>query len=274
MAYNDEIIFHFEEFKFDPKRLNLSLNSKTLPLKRQSAEVLALLLKSPGEIVTREEIRQQIWADRTIDFDHGINAAIRDIRQALGDDSRSPTFIGTQSKVGYKFLKTVLTKDQSSYLTRLKIFAAIGILALGTFVASMATNTGGNGPAPGQKPRLGIMPIAYEQVADPPLALADKWTGVIVRTLAENQDSYLVISAGELFGEDRPDPTQADMSKWFQVDYILAGTLITSTSRRTINLRLIRTEGYVHIWAKTIEFDQDLPAAFLPLIAEITNAAH
>jgi len=269
MAEDNDKIFHFEGFKFDPGRPNLSYRSKTLPLKRQSAEVLALLVKNAGKTVTREEIQQQIWPDRTIEFDHGINAAIRDIRKALGDNSKSPTYIGTQSKVGYKFLKTVSAQPPQGGLTDRRI-AISALLLVAVVVALIAVAFGGTPRA--DKPKLGIMPVAYDAQKGPSVLEADRLTSSIVRAVAENQQKLLVISAGELFGEDRPDPSIADMSKWFQVEYILAASLDMTEGKKTVSLRLIRTEGYVHIWAKSVNVEADYHKAILPLVDEISAA--
>lgn len=270
MVEDGDRVFHFEGFRFDPGRPNLSYRSKTLPLKRQSAEVLALLVKNAGSVVTREEIQQRIWPDRTIEFDHGINAAIRDIRKALGDNSKSPIYIGTQSKVGYKFLKSVSAQEPGFGLMNRR--SLVWLFLLATAVALVAV-FGFAGAPEARKAKVGIMPVAFDEREGVPLLEADKLTNNIVRAMAENQRELLVISAGELFGEDRPDPSIADMSKWFQVEYILAGSLEQVGGKQTLSLRLIRTEGYVHIWAKTIEVEGDYRTAILPLIEEITAAA-
>ena len=228
-----------------------------------------MLVKNAGSVVTREEIQQRIWPDRTIEFDHGINAAIRDIRKALGDNSKSPTYIGTQSKVGYKFLKTVSAQEPKSVLMNRRTVVWYFVLAAAIFVIVF----GFVGAPEANKPKVGVMPVAFDEGEGGSVLEADRLTNSIVRAMAENQQKMLVISAGELFGEDRPDPSIADMSKWFRVEYILAGSLVQSGGKQTLSLRLIRTEGYVHIWAKSIEVEGDYRAAILPLINEITAAA-
>ena len=66
------------------------------------------MLKHPGELVTREQLRSQIWPEDTfVDFDHALNTAITKIRVALGDDAEHPTYIETLPRRGYRFIAEV-----------------------------------------------------------------------------------------------------------------------------------------------------------------------
>jgi len=77
-------------------------------LQEQPFQVLALLLERPGDVVTREELRQKLWpADTFVDFDHSLNTAINKLREALGDSASSPRYVETLARRGYRFLATV-----------------------------------------------------------------------------------------------------------------------------------------------------------------------
>jgi TolB-like protein/Tfp pilus assembly protein PilF len=79
----------------------------------QPFSVLATLLGRPGEVVTREELQQKLWAgDTFVDFEHGLNKAINKVREALGDDADNPRFIETLPRRGYRFIASV--KDVST----------------------------------------------------------------------------------------------------------------------------------------------------------------
>jgi len=79
-----------------------------IKLQEQPFQILALLLERPGEVITREELRQRLWpADTFVDFDHGLNSAIKKLRQALGDDSDSPRFVETLPRRGYRLIVPV-----------------------------------------------------------------------------------------------------------------------------------------------------------------------
>jgi len=64
-----------------------------------------MLLERPGEVVTREELRAKLWpADTFVDFDHGLNAAVKRLRDALGDTAENPRFVETLPRLGYRFI--------------------------------------------------------------------------------------------------------------------------------------------------------------------------
>src|SRR5260370_30717566 len=81
--------------------------TKRVRLQEQPFQLLAILLDKPGELVTREELRDRLWPQTIIDFDHGLNKAISKIREALGDSAENPRFIETIARRGYRFLAAV-----------------------------------------------------------------------------------------------------------------------------------------------------------------------
>lgn len=98
----------FGPFEADLVTAELRKEGATLALQVQPFQVLALLLKQPGELVTREQLRTQIWAQDTfVDFDHALNTAITKIRLALGDDAEHPKYIETLPRRGYRFIAAV-----------------------------------------------------------------------------------------------------------------------------------------------------------------------
>jgi DNA-binding winged helix-turn-helix (wHTH) protein/predicted Zn-dependent protease len=83
-----------------------------LKLQEQPFQVLALLLERPGEVVTREELRQRLWpADTFVDFDTGLNSAIKKLRDALADSAEKPRYIETLPRRGYRFIAPVENGD-------------------------------------------------------------------------------------------------------------------------------------------------------------------
>lgn len=100
----------FGTFHFNPDTQELFREGMAVHLQAQPAQVLAELLKQPGEIVTRETLRQAVWgADTFVDFDRGLNFCVAQIRSALGDSAESPRFIRTVPKRGYQFIAPVET---------------------------------------------------------------------------------------------------------------------------------------------------------------------
>ena len=101
-------LYRFGIYQADLRSGELRKNGAKLKLQEQPFQVLAMLLERPGEVVTREELRQRLWlADTFVDFDHSLNTAINKLRDALGDSAANPRFIETLAKRGYRFIAPV-----------------------------------------------------------------------------------------------------------------------------------------------------------------------
>ena len=95
----------FSSFELDLRARELRKFGVRIKLQDQPFQILALLLEKPGEIVTREELRDRLWpADTFVDFDHSLNSAVKKLRQALNDDPDVPRFIETLPRRGYRFI--------------------------------------------------------------------------------------------------------------------------------------------------------------------------
>lgn len=96
--------FHFGLFEFDPASLELARAGRAVRLKPQPAKVLAYLLARAGELVPRNDLQHHIWGDAYVDSEAGLNACIRDVRSALGDQVQAPTYVETVPRRGYRFI--------------------------------------------------------------------------------------------------------------------------------------------------------------------------
>ena len=102
------LVYRFATYEADPATGELRKAGARLRLPEQPFRVLIMLLERPGELVTREEIRQTLWpADTFVDFDHGLNTVINRLRETLGDSASNPRFIETLARRGYRFLAPV-----------------------------------------------------------------------------------------------------------------------------------------------------------------------
>ena len=101
-------IVRFGVFEMDPEQRELRRSGLKVKLQDQPFQLLAVLLERAGELVTREQLRSELWpADTFVDFDHSLNAAIKRLRDALGDDPENPRFIETVPRRGYRFLADI-----------------------------------------------------------------------------------------------------------------------------------------------------------------------
>src|SRR5690242_8727823 len=100
----------FGLFELDNRARELRRQGIRIKLQDQPLEILALLLRHPGELVTRDDLRAAIWpADTFVDFDKGLYSAINRLRDALQDSAENPRFIETVPKHGYRFIAPIAT---------------------------------------------------------------------------------------------------------------------------------------------------------------------
>ena len=108
MAEGSRKSIRFGLYEVDPASGELRKNGAKVRLQEQPFQVLLALLERPGEVVTREDLRQRLWpADTFVDFDHSLNTAINKLRDALGDTANNPRFIETLARRGYRFIAPV-----------------------------------------------------------------------------------------------------------------------------------------------------------------------
>lgn len=95
-------------FEVDLRTDELRKQGLKIKLQERPFQILAMLLEHPGEIVTRQELQKKLCpADAFVDFDHGLNKAISEIREALGGSAENPRFVETVARRGYHFIAPV-----------------------------------------------------------------------------------------------------------------------------------------------------------------------
>jgi DNA-binding winged helix-turn-helix (wHTH) protein len=100
--------YHFGEYELDVGAGELRRNSRRLKLQPQPFKLLVLLARRAGRLVTREEIRQELWPDGTfVDFDQAVNFSVKQIRDVLQDAAERPLYVQTVPKRGYRFIAPV-----------------------------------------------------------------------------------------------------------------------------------------------------------------------
>ena len=124
----------FGVFELDVRTGELRKSGTRVKLPDQPFQILRELVRDPGELVTREQLQERLWAEETfVDFEHSLNAAIKKLRDALGDSTRSPRYIETLPKRGYRFIAPVeaLVESEDSlqgWRTRLLVAGASAAL--------------------------------------------------------------------------------------------------------------------------------------------------
>jgi len=218
----------FGIFEVDLRAGELRRNGMRVKLQEQPFQVPSLLLERPGEVVTREEVRNRLWpADTFVDFDHSLNAAIRRLRDALGDSAENPTFVETVARRGYRFLAPVAVptvengSDQvpvvtepasrTPHLRRRWILGVVAAMALVVGVV-LGWHLSLHAPVPAASR---IARLTANPVDDPVLASAISRDG---RYLAFSDESgfYLrQIDTGETHAIDLPQGLLPNSLSWY-----------------------------------------------------------
>jgi len=140
-AASDSANVRFDSFDVNLRTGDVHRNGVPVVLQEQPLRILIRLLEARGEIVTREALRSELWPGNTfIDFEHSLNAAIKRLRDALGDSADSPRFVETVPRRGYRFIApTSPVSDGTARPRRLPvaIAAAVAIAALLPWLVSL-----------------------------------------------------------------------------------------------------------------------------------------
>lgn len=272
----------FGVFELDLDSGLLHRQGRRVPLQEQPARILALMTSRPGEIVTREELKQVVWPDGTfVEFDASLNAAITKIRRALGDSATAPRFIETIPKRGYRFLANVQELHRAAP-------AAAGSAPVATSAAFVSLESDDR-PAPRDTARRWTgQPalIVAALVATALLVVGLRSTGPAVPASARpspaallrlitvepfaipseeahsNLGTELAAAIGRrlsrlqtLTVKPWPPgvvPDQRALSRELGVDGRLTGVVTRHESQVTIALRLVRTAGDRTVWEDSV----------------------
>lgn len=276
---------HFEPFEFDVTAGELYRDGQRVRLQEQPRQVLAALLERPGEICTREDLRERLWkTDTFVDFEHGLNTAIKKVRQALGDSAEAPRFVETLARRGYRFVAPVVarppavrTADSPGAKAPVPVVppplaAARGhsrhgaalwggslllLLAAAAAVVWLAQQQRGPGnlqPArPGVRVQLAVMPL---RVLGGPEAAESGYIGVgiadaITTRLANVRQIGLRPTSATLPYQDGQSDA-ARIAAALGVQHLLVGTIQPAQQIYRVNLQLVNAEGVV-VWGRTYD---------------------
>ena len=260
-------VIRFGTFEVDPRAGELRRDGSRVKLQEQPFQVLLALLERPGEVVTREDLRAKLWPEDTfVDFDHGLNAAVKRLRDALGDLAENPRFIETLPRHGYRFIVTTAPRaiqqgPSKSALRRwvLPLAAAALILIVATL---FALDAGGlrsklfpHSAAPPQIRSLAVLPLLNLSGDPEQEYFADGMTEELITELSR-LSSLKVISRTSVMqykGEKRKPLPQ--IARELDVDGVIEGSVLRSGNRVRIAAQLIYAPTDQHLWVETYERD-------------------
>jgi TolB-like protein/DNA-binding winged helix-turn-helix (wHTH) protein/Tfp pilus assembly protein PilF len=257
-----------------------------IKIQQQPLRVLEILLKRPGEVVTREQLRSQVWPAETFgDFDQAVNIAIGKLRSALGDSAENPQFIETIPKRGYRFIGEVSLvhpdgrvgkPGQSSDLSpsqqnetakgdeltipssgtggrrRWARWVVLAIAAIIAVAAVEAWQFRSRSAAPGGIRSLAVLPLNNFSGDPAQDYFADGMTDQLITDLAQISALRVIsrTSAMVYRGSHKPLP---EIARELHVDAVVEGAVQRSGDRVRITAQLIEASSDKHLWAQTYE---------------------
>jgi TolB-like protein/DNA-binding winged helix-turn-helix (wHTH) protein/Flp pilus assembly protein TadD len=263
-------VLHFGPFTVDLEARSLHKHGRRVKLQDQPFRVLAVLLERPAELITREELRQKLWAANTlVDFDHGLNIAINKLREALDDSHDDPRFIQTVPRRGYRFLGELQSEKplteagsgQDAATARpperrhIVYAGATGILLLAGAVALLALRHTGSPhatPEPGHIESIAVLPLRNLSGDSEQEYFADGMTEALITDLAQIS-ALRVISVTSSMRYKALNAPLPQIAHELHVDVVVEGSVLRSGGRVRINAQLVDAASDKHLWARSYE---------------------
>lgn len=241
-------VVRFGDFEFDLRLRELRRGSKTVRLQDQPFHVLSMMIERPGDIVTREDIQARLWPDGTaVDFEHSVNAAIKRLRTALGDDAARPRYVETLPRLGYRFI------------------APLDRVALVVEAHGVARN---------ERPRLVVLPFVNLSGEASRDYFSDGLTEELIAQLGRRcTDRIGVVARTSAMLYKNVNRGAADIGGALRADYLVEGSVRVSAEHVRITAQLIETKGETHLWSES--YDRNLAdglAVQAEVAAEIASA--
>lgn len=223
----------------------------------QPFQVLVLLLDRPGGLVTREEFHRRLWpGDTFVDFEHGLNAAVNRLREALGDSADSPRFIETLPRRGYRFIAPVLSPPTAKGPSRPKSMRAplrlagvtvLAVLALGGLFLLVQSRRR-------RAPVHSIAVLPFQNLSGDAAQdyFADGITDELITDLAKIE-STRVVSRMTTMHYKGSNESLPRIAQELGVDVVVVGSVTSSPNRVRIRAQLVRGRTDENIWANSYE---------------------
>jgi DNA-binding winged helix-turn-helix (wHTH) protein/tetratricopeptide (TPR) repeat protein/TolB-like protein len=245
--------FRIQEFELDAASGELRKAGTLVKLQPQPFRVLLLLVERAGHLVTREEIQRCLWTDSTfVDFEHGINFSINQIREALKDDAEKPRYVETLPRRGYRFIAPVEPQTakthRSKRISRLMVAPALAFLLLALVAGLWKWLPLARGKTSAMTGRRAMAVVEIENLSqDPSLNwMGDGVIDLIITDLAQDQNLDVIsservrsLSTGEVKpGESLPANHAQQVAKKAGADVFITGGILRMGQGLRLDLRV------------------------------------
>jgi TolB-like protein/DNA-binding winged helix-turn-helix (wHTH) protein/Tfp pilus assembly protein PilF len=277
-------IYRFGAFEADPENRELRKHGTRVRLQEKPFQVLIELLLRPGEVVTRDELRHRLWAPGTfVDFDEGVNTAVKRLRSCLGDSAENPVYIETLSRYGYRFIAPVSAFTgadnpvqqqepgpelvvirrglKAGEVERKKVlgkpsWGKISLIAAAIVLAGVAVyKIRYPGPPAVAMQSLAVLPLQNLSGEASQEYFADGITDEITTELAKLAGP-MVISRTSAMQYKGTHKTVPQIARELNVEAIVEGSVERSAQRVRVRVQLIQAATDRHLWAE--KYDREV----------------
>ncbi|MGD9906310.1 MAG: winged helix-turn-helix domain-containing tetratricopeptide repeat protein [Vicinamibacterales bacterium] len=281
--------YRFGVFEVECPAAALTKDGSPVRLRGKPFDILLYLLERPGDLVTRDELRHHLWsADTFVDFDHGLNAAMNRLRDALGDTAENPRFIQTIPRRGYRFIAPVqrlmaappppvLTDSPplpaaapaspspatparpSAARRRSWVVAAMAAVAvLGVTAALVSRDALARWRAGGPPGRAMIAVLPFENLSGSPDQdyFSDGFTDELIGQLGALNPEALGVIARTTVARYRDGRQSVDeIGRALSVQYVLEGSIRRAGEQVRVTAQLIDVASQTQLWAESYDHD-------------------
>ncbi len=309
MATNTQsVVFRFGPYESHAKSLELYKHGTKLKARPQPLRLLNLMLSRAGKVLTREELRQELWSSETfVDFEHGLNSAVKAVRSALNDSVTEPRYIETIPKVGYRFIAAVEVVSEAAegavgeqaeavgVTVREREFSAAAagaangartgggrkrwaaILAVGALIAvaaGLGVHWGWMNARPQPTPASGriilaVLPFQNLSGGTDEDYFSDGLTEELIAQFGRLDPAHLgVIARTSVMHYKHSDEPLDRIGRELGVQYALEGSVRRDANQVRISAQLIQIKDQTRLWSR--EYDREL-SNLLALQSEIAH---
>lgn len=287
---------HEQRLRFGPFEADVSTgelwkHGRRIKLQDQPFQILAILLARPGQLVSREELRQTLWShDTFVDFDAGLNAAIKRLRDALNDSPDNPRYVETLPRRGYRFIgalgvaaesaaqelraspetgdreiaQTISAGEFSGSVPGMTLpaqrrsprwkfaVACTLLLAVGTGTITWRLRLVAEREDAGRIRSIAVLPLQNLSGDPAQEYFAEGMTDALITDLAQSSSLRVISGTSSMRYKSTTKPVR-DIGKELHVDAVIEGAVVRSGDKVRIDAQLIRTADDQHLWAKSYQ---------------------
>jgi TolB-like protein/DNA-binding winged helix-turn-helix (wHTH) protein/tetratricopeptide (TPR) repeat protein len=260
-------IVRFGKFEVNLQSGELRRQGQKIRLQEQPFQVLAALLERPGEIVTREELRTKLWpADTFVDFDHSLNAAIKRLRDALGESAEAPMFIETMSRRGYRFVGGIAPEARQAETTRvpikrwgLRVAAAamvlVAVLLLTGDVGGLRSKLLSRAATQPQIHSLAVLPLTNFSGDPEQEYFTDAMTDALITELSRIGSLKVISRTSVMQYKGVREKSLRQIGRELNVDAVMEGSVLRSGDQVRIAVHMIYAPADQNLLTETYESD-------------------